>query len=641
MTKPILDPTRPAAGKSVASTVDPLADLAGKAAEEIVRLMVSNCRPDCLASATRHDRIVTQDWRFRASWFVFAVTFVETSVSHGEPDVRRALQWFGVDPTEFFATDAPLKLVAEAIGLICRAPNASALFPYILDTFGSTSRLAVARNPNLKGSRMARKRVGSFYTPSDVADFMVGAVAGKHPSTTAWLDPACGSGIFLRTALDKVAKSGVAEKELVDFATNNLWGYDISPQACDFAAFALCHRVIEFSRESPIAIWTRIRSNLTAADATRVTRDDIEERRKPAQALRLVCNPPYTRNGPISSKQGAIYLSFIEMAWTLADGPNDASALVVPLAFAANTTADHVACRAELQQAGGDWTMLFFDRQPHALFGEEAKTRSAILFRRSSDKLHIRTSELLKWTSKQRTSIFNESRTAEIAHPNISRFVPKFNSAAEAALYDRLISYRLRSAGRPAFGSAGLESIFEGRVKGHELYVSGTAYNFLNVFCACRPKDHLIGPVSASAVHRLSFTSHKRMNVAMALLTSRIAFWLWRVEGDGFHVTRQFLEELPLFDIVESDDDALAGLGEAIWDGLRQDILVSHNGGKRTLAFRPTAISQEREAVDGALLDALGEINTSVSLFREMDSRVTSVDGRVRLASVGHQFCLS
>jgi hypothetical protein len=186
-----------------------------------------------------------------------------------------------------------------------------------------------------------------------------------------------------------------------------------------------------------------------------------------------------------------------------------------------------------------------------------------------------------------------------------------------------------------------LESAFKGRVKGHELYVSGTAYNFLNVFRPCDPKENLSGPLSASAVHRLSFTSHKQMSVATALLTSRIAFWLWRVEGDGFHVTRQFLEGLPLFDIVGSDDGTLARLGEAIWEGLRQDILVSNNGGKKTLAFRPTTISRERDAVDEALLGALGEINPSAALFREMDSRVTSVDGRVRVASIGHQFCLS
>ena len=171
--------------------------------------------------------------------------------------------------------------------------------------------------------------------------------------------------------------------------------------------------------------------------------------------------------------------------------------------------------------------------------------------------------------------------------------------------------------------------------------MSGTAYNFLNVFRSCDPKENLSGTLSASAVHRLSFTSHKQMSVAMALLTSRIAFWLWRVEGDGFHVTRQFLEELPLFDIVESDDSALARLGEAIWKGLRQDVLVSNNGGKKTLAFRPTTIAREREAVDETLLDALGGINPSAALFREMDSRVTSIDGRVRVASVGHQFCLS
>jgi len=31
---------------------------------------------------------------------------------------------------------------------------------------------------------------------------------------------------------------------------------------------------------------------------------------------------------------------------------------------------------------GGTWRCAFFDREPHALFGEDVETRNAILFRR-------------------------------------------------------------------------------------------------------------------------------------------------------------------------------------------------------------------------------------------------------------------
>ncbi|WP_216074841.1 hypothetical protein, partial [Acinetobacter baumannii] len=83
------------------------------------------------------------------------------------------------------ALDAPLQPLAGEVHLL-------ELLPYLLDTYGRTTRLDVLRDVSLSVSRAERKKVGSFYTPADVADFMVAALAGpaKAESDEWWLDPA-------------------------------------------------------------------------------------------------------------------------------------------------------------------------------------------------------------------------------------------------------------------------------------------------------------------------------------------------------------------------------------------------------------------------------------------------------------------
>jgi hypothetical protein len=53
--------------------------------------------------------------------------------------------------------------------------------------------------------------------------------------------------------------------------------------------------------------------------------------------------------------------------------------MVVPLSLACNESAQYQACRARIASAPGHWRFAFFDREPHALFGEDVKTRNVIV----------------------------------------------------------------------------------------------------------------------------------------------------------------------------------------------------------------------------------------------------------------------
>lgn len=596
------------------------------------------------------DRIPFDRDRARIAWAVVSVTLIE-AFAHGKvPSITRALSWFKGLPEEGPTDGYPTAWVEaeSSLAALVGGIDAEPLFPYLLDTFGRTSRLDVMRDGSLKANRAARKDLGSFYTPADVAAFMVSSIAGDQAADATWYDPACGSGVFLSAVLDAAGAVSAGHAELVAFATKFLLGTDISPQACDFAAFVIVQRLAMGGLDVPVDAWIAIRRNVVAADAIELSR--VRSKDHPLaqvfgpmeRPLRLVCNPPYA-SAPsgavlaVDAEAGSgrsLYLPFIEMAWRVARGLEDAAVLVVPLAFGANRTADHRRCRTSLVTAGGDWTMLFFDRQPHALFGEEAKIRTAIIVRRPGPKpAVVRTSNLLKWTSRQRANIFTEDRATALDPPTIGRLVPKLGSTLESRLYGELTRYRLRSAKRPAITKAAPDEIV-GASLSNDVFVGGTAYNFLNVFRNYPDRLSWLGTLSASGIHALRCGGSEEADALTAVLASRVAFWLWHVECDGFHVPAWFLQELPLIDIEFEGPAALhlAEIGRAIWEGVQQDILTSLNRDKVTFAFRPTHVGDLRTQVDGIVLARVGFGPDAVSAMAAFEERVVSIDGGSRIA---------
>ncbi|MFN3817360.1 N-6 DNA methylase [Blastomonas sp.] len=517
------------------------------------------------------------------------------------------------------------------------------LLPYLLDTYGRTTRLDVIRNNGLRAARSARKKTGSFYTPADVVGFMVDAIASPpdspHYDNEYWCDPACGSGVFLAGALQRRAFPDAHSRR--DFALTRLYGADISPQACDFAAFTILSIIADLG-SPPRDLWQIIRGHFVALDATqpsfgRAGANLREVLHLGSAPLRLICNPPYVSAGQVSTLADgyptrALYLPFIEMAWRVANGPNDATSLVVPLALGSNRSTDHRRCRMSLAQAGGTWTLLFFDRQPHALFGEEAKTRATIAIRRPGPTpAEIRTSGLLKWTSRQRLSIFSEARTTSMGQANIGQFVPKLGSQEEVELYAALEQFSMRSGMRPEPVKATAQDIVGTALNG-DVFVAGTAYNFLNVFRSYPDNLSWQGTLSASGIHRMACDSIDAADAVTAILSSRLAFWLWHVQCDGFHVPAWFLAELPLLNI-RLDAAALATLGQLgreAWAGLQRDILLSTNRERLTFAFRPTEIGLVRTQIDQTLLALIGVDPARAAMLEQFEARVVSIDGAVR-----------
>ncbi len=646
----------PRRGRSVAGAVSPIArDML--AAVAMLRHTSSQFKCPWLETSCR-DRL-SEPFQMRRAWAVGTIGVLHSAITAKPVDLAAAMAWFEGSVPSSGRTPPALVDAGRMLDKVASAPDIDVLLPYVLDAFGPTSRLDVIRDGTRMADRSARKEVGSFYTPSDVADFMVRSIAGSDPEEAAWFDPACGSGAFFIAVLRHLRMQGMSGGALVDFATSHLFGFDLSVLATDFAAFSVLHHLLHDLERSPVAVWAAMRTNLIAIDALQVCERDRETDGGLSLTtmfgdlpgpLRLVCNPPYGSSLDSAHVKnwaslrggrsgGSLFLPFVEMAWKLDGRLGDAAALVVPLSIGTSRTADHVLCRTALVDGGGQWSFLFFDRQPHALFGEDAKTRNAILIRRQSDKFSIRSSRLLRWTSRQRTSIFTEDRSVPLSSGNIRRIVPKIGSELEASLYEALSKYRFRSVERPDHSSISLVNIAS-TATSNDVYVGGTAYNFLNVFQRYPDQRRFGKKFSESKVHRLRFRHPDEAEAAFALVSSRIAFWLWHVECDGFHLPAWFLDELFLFDLRFTPDAQaeLARLGKVMWKLAQDDLFASLNGAKWTLAFRPTLAVAERAQVDAIILENLGLSRDHLGALASFHEAVVSIDGQKRsMASGEHE----
>jgi hypothetical protein len=315
------------------------------------------------------------------------------------------------------------------------------------------------RDPGTRVTRERKRSNGSFYTPPDVAEYMVDtALENLLANRVTVLDPACGTGVYLRAALS--ALSRVEPKTDPALLAENLYGIDIDPWAVHASAYVLVHDIIAGGfKAKPARLWERIRRNLYIGDALRLdppgcnlTDANPITRVFPglgAGPNLIVGNPPYSQVGdrpdllrlatrfqtlrPVSTK-AETYPLFVEQTVRLV-GQEAAVALVLPLSIGFNTRPQFMATRRLIERTRGTWRFSFFDREPHALFGEHVKTRNTVIVwnrDRGTEKCTVMTGPLLKWRGQSRARMFRSIRHTSISNSIVSG-VPKVGSAIEAA----------------------------------------------------------------------------------------------------------------------------------------------------------------------------------------------------------------
>jgi hypothetical protein len=456
------------------------------------------------------------------------------------------------------------------------------------------------------------------------------------------VDPACGTGVLLRALLDAlVSEQGTADPDdRLALASRCLFGIDLDPIALDTCAFVLMARCLgpndESATRSPLQFWRSIRQNLTQADARLVavapgaeetpglvgvpsqlalnlTRAAEENRQahsttpdSSAPFDVFVANPPFScvvmRPDKVLVRQHA-YQPFVEMMWRLTRPDASASAIVLPLSIAYGRSPSLRGLRRAIRASNGTWEFAFFDRTPDSLFGDDVKTRVATAFftRNAAAGNQIATTSLLRWSINERRNVLESLAYTTIPPSTDDSVIPKLGSGLECAIYESLRSRR----GEFQSGVRRLFHIDEaGRLTSTEqaLLLAGTAYNYLPV----APQAHPSASVSSfgSTSWGLAFDEPERVWCALAILSSRITYWLWRVEGDGFHLSQQFVLALP-FSVLAFQED-LAPLGHELWRRMLQSPVKSVNKRRETVSYSPLPATDVVSSIDMTILTQLG-----------------------------------
>ncbi len=593
--------------------------------------------------------IISTDEARRAAWALVGEWLVAASVGAqcAADGLPAAHEWFwagsgralGVIPKVHMSIDVPSAIEVRA------------LLPYLLDPMAAATRRDVLNTQSTAQERRVRKASGVYYTPGDVAYLMVQRVlsAGEGSGRHLWLDPSHGSGVFLRAALS-------ATYEEPD-ARDRIYGVDLDPLAAETSSFVLTAEDIIRSPYGPAPWerWHRFRRNLATGDAllieTASANDQptlsFESGDQPldghplgrfgpwrlesvfpetarAGFAHVVANPPYV---PLQRNVAACHIPrlhtvtgstarqdispvFVELCVNLL--PDDgALAVVLPLSVVSSTRAPFPDLRQHLAEQSGSLELLSFDRVPDALFGDDIKTRNAIVHLDKSAPRKLTASPLYRWTSRTRNTALAEIPVTSIADlDGVPHTIPKIGTEWEREL---LIACNSRKRYLEHWHTnrrlLPLTSVTRSRAeqRPNVLGLAPTAYNFLGVLRD--PYRAVIeGHDSQNSFSIVDFDSDLHASAAYAMLSSRLAFWIWHVTGDGFHVTGTLHRRIPAPAGDAARIERLADLGDRLWKVALQDPVISTNRGRTTVAY-PT----------WPQADLVDEIDEEVGAFIGMD----------------------
>lgn len=547
------------------------------------------------------------------------------------------------------------------------------LLPYILDPHGPGSRLSVRRNPSTRAAQKRKRAEGVFYTPADVAEYMANAcLAGLGSETLPTVfDPACGTGVFLRAALQAIRRQ-YPDRNILSLATECLFGADIDPWPLDAAAFVLVADCWgDFARQgsTPAQAWRRLRINLACIDTLRIdcteasadnlTGNQVDGNRVALSRLfpalkqgpmAVVGNPPYADLGrrrdlaelsriyktlAVKPRVNAeIFLPFIEQMIRLANAETCSGALVLPLSIACNIGEQFSTTRELISKTRGRWRFAFFDREPHALFGEDVKTRNAIIqwSRSPSDKTSVlATGPLRRWRGDSRAAMF-EGLEFTVIDTDIRAGIPKVEGSIQAKAL-KILSARWSRLEQAVHGIERFNLADITGADNRTVFVGPTAYNFINVFVRSERGVICVGGVlSEHPLYAIRCSSRMDALAVFAILSSHLAYWWWHTHGDGFHLSRRFLAELPLGleAFAEPVRDVLFEQGAALWSLMEPKPIISLNRGRTSLAYTPNGHDDIRRKIDQTLADLAGLERAFVDELQQFTAHTVAATLRTR-----------
>ena len=413
-------------------------------------------------------------------------------------------------------------------------------------------------------SEHERKKLGSYYTPTDVADFFWRELfnhsqifdyddALSFVEKYRFFEPAAGAGALIFALLKKLASFGLSPVQLSEI---DLSIVDVNPNALAFVEKQLKELEnnwgVRFSKVKFVY--------LNFLDIS------FDTSSKP---LFFFGNPPFVSNNKVTSNWKIIYADFLEKALNNT-GMEGGVHFVVPLSIAFSR--DYISLREMILHVKGTVVLSNFDNIPDTLFksGKPSHTntnkansqRCTILTILPGKSNKILATGLLRWSKKERSAILGKSpKYFDVSNYTFDHQFPR--PASESVLdYLKL-----------AEGSKTLGSLVSKEGK-HTLFVASVARNYVSL---------REGP--ANGVHSLSFRTEDDFLLAVGVLSSDLFLSYWLSLGDGFHLTKGNIFNFPLHETLLLECARNTGELRKTWRMRRRFQKGKLNSGKMTTSF--------------------------------------------------------
>lgn len=392
-------------------------------------------------------------------------------------------------------------------------------------------------------SEAARKAVGSYYTPTDVALFFwneffaLNNIMGNKCIADFWdrhhfVEPSAGAGALVLALLKKGVEMGLTPQQL---ASTDLTIIDINQPALDFIGRQLS--------------WFGKRWGISF-EKIRYICHDFRECVLPVspKAPLYFGNPPFVSN-PKESKWKNLFADFLERA-IQQSGPEGQCHFILPVSIAFSR--DYSQLREKIRYTGKSVALSSFDNIPDTLFfnGKPQHTntnransqRCSILTVFPSDSPRILSTQMHRWRKADRAKLLS----APLRYHDVTGY--DFDSQFPRPENELILRYLRKSANSPRFKTLLSEN------GEHKLFISSVSRNFIGF------REN-----ADSVVNQLNFDTKKAMYSALLILTSDLFMDYWRSVGDGFHVTKTNIREFPIHDNLMKHVIQKTAKGRRMW----------------------------------------------------------------------------
>lgn len=452
----------------------------------------------------------------------------------------------------------------------------------------------------------SRRRDGQYFTPDDVAKFMV-AEAGHFPAGT-WLDPCCGIGnLSWHLAASQDDPSTFVERRL-------------SLVDLDEVALASAEAILTASFAA------RGNHGVLPALVARSQEGDFLSARITVTADYVIMNPPYGRtkrqDGYATARAGDLYAYFMEKVSDSTKG----FVSVTPASYLGGLR--YVPLRNILSTRSG--RIYVFDNVPDTIFrGYKygSTNTSTTNFVRAC--ITVADPQVVGSASVGSVSglVPQSAGISGWLITPIIRWTRANRKAMWEGLRGFLVPLRRAPGGEWAKLMPGTEAVWDALCGPEGLAQPGSEDSDANARCladllvvgspedgeslyrlwvASTPRYYVSAskkPLQRSSCHVLTFQSPEAMNQAYLLLNSSLAYWWWRCVDGGITLQKRTLASLPLPSLLE---DVSAGRPDLLAELERSDssdIQLKLNAGRiNENVKRPRDLVEE---IDRSLLAGL------------------------------------